>query len=174
MVEVWWSSADYYCARDGRTLPTEAQWEKAARGDEDARGWPWGDARPTCARANFVDVPDGTNPADHAGCVGDTTPVDAYPDGASAYGAMDMAGNVAEWVSDWFDPYAYASGPDVDPTGPAEGQTFDDGVGTYVARVARGGNFLQGPGELAVSARFPEPFDATSNGLGFRCARRLE
>ena len=175
VVEVWWWSVAYYCARTGRTLPTEAQWEKAARGgDGDARIWPWGDARPTCARANFVDVPEGTEPMGHAGCIGDTTPVDACPDGASPYGVAGMAGNVAEWVTDWFDPDAYASGPDVDPTGPAESQTFDGGVGTYVARLSRGGNFMQGPGELAVSARFPEPFDATSNGLGFRCARTLE
>ncbi len=174
VVEVWWWSAAYYCGRSGRSLPSEAQWEKAARGSADARRWPWGDAPPTCARANFVDVPPGTSPAGQPACVGDTTPVGTYTDGTSPSGAADMAGNVAEWVNDWFDPEAYDTGPDTDPTGPAEGQTFDDGVGTYVARVARGGNFLQGPDDLTVSARFPEPFDATSNGLGFRCARSLE
>jgi formylglycine-generating enzyme required for sulfatase activity len=106
--------------------------------------------------------------------VDDTSPVDAYGDWPSPYGVEDMAGNVAEWVADWFDPDAYADDPDVDPVGPAEGQLYDDGVGTFVARIARGGNYKLGPNDLEVSARFPEPFDATSNGLGFRCARALE
>jgi formylglycine-generating enzyme required for sulfatase activity len=174
VVEVWWTAAQYYCARHGRTLPTEAQWEKAARGADDARRWPWGDDAPTCARANFVDAPLDAPLHDQPACVNDTMPVGSYASAASPYGAEELAGNVAEWVADWFDPDAYGDDPDIDPVGPAEGQVYDDGVGTFVARIARGGNYKLGPRDVEVSARFPEPFDATSNGLGFRCARALE
>jgi formylglycine-generating enzyme required for sulfatase activity len=101
-------------------------------------------------------------------------PVGSYPDGAGPTGITDLAGNVAEWVSDWFDPDAYADDPDTDPRGPAEGMVYDDGIGEYVARVDRGGNFLTVDPWIGVSARFPEPEAATSNGVGFRCARPLE
>jgi formylglycine-generating enzyme required for sulfatase activity len=173
VVEVWYSSAELYCASVGRAMPTEAQWEKAARGDQDARKWPWGDDPPDCGRANYAEGEPDTPPTERVPCVQDTTPVDAYPDGISPYGVMDMSGNVAEWVYDWFAPDEYASDPDTDPTGPAEGEEFYDGVGTFVARINHGGTFLTTPDTLEAASRTPEPEEGTSNGVGFRCARPL-
>ena len=174
VVEVYHWSALRYCASVGKALPTEAQWEKAARGAEDARMWPWGDEPPGCEHANFVLTEAGEPPQDGEPCVQDTTPVGAYPRGASAGGALDLAGNVSEWVADWFDPEAYADDPDVDPTGPEEGALFHDGVGEFVTRIARGGGFLHDATGIQVAFRTPEPEGGSSNGVGFRCARPLE
>lgn len=174
VAEVWEWSAEFYCARRGQSVPTEAQWEKAARGT-DARVYPWGDDPPDCGRTNFtyIEDPDGDGVGEPRPCVGDTTPVDDYPDGAGPTGVTGLAGSVAEWVSDWFDPDAYSAGPDTDPTGPEAGSVYNDGVGEFIARVDRGGNYLTSDDWIGVSARFPEPEDATSNGVGFRCARPL-
>ncbi|GDX83518.1 hypothetical protein LBMAG42_53290 [Deltaproteobacteria bacterium] len=172
VVEVWAWSAEFYCAQRGKVVPTEAQWEKAARGAVDERRFPWGDEPPDCERANFAPVPEGAAGEPEL-CVGDTAPVDAYATGASGSGVVGMAGNAAEWVSDWFDPDGYATDADTDPAGPAEGELYNDGVGEWIARVDRGGNHTSAAEWLGVSARFPEPEDATSNGVGFRCARLL-
>lgn len=171
VTEVWWTGAQAYCAWGGKALPTEAQWEKAARGD-DGRTYPWGDEPPTCEHAAYsrlAEQPDEEPP----GCVDMTVPVGSYPDGASPYGALDMAGNASEWVADWFSPTAYEDPDRSDPTGPAEGQLFDDGVGQYIARCARGGPWRMPEEYLRTFSRVPEPEGATSNGIGFRCARSL-
>ena len=164
VTEVWQWSAQGYCAWAGKRLPTEAQWEKGARG-EDGRSFPWGEEEPSCALVNF-----GTMESQ---CIGDTVEVGSYPEGASPYGLLDMSGNVAEFVNDWFLPDYYSDSPFEDPTGPEEG-FFDDGQGNqFQAIIARSGNHATGKGDLQTFFRQPEPFDATSNGIGFRCGRDL-
>jgi formylglycine-generating enzyme required for sulfatase activity len=106
VVMVTWHGAVAYCAWAGGRLPSEAEWEYAARGPEGSR-YPWGNDPPTCDLANY-----GT-------CIGVPVQVGSRPAGASWCGALDMAGNVWEWVSDWFAPYS--GEPQENPTGPTSG-----------------------------------------------------
>ena len=177
VVEVWQWAAEDYCAFVGRRLPTEAEWEKGARGDTDTRLWPWSNDPDdiSCERANFAMAGEQTRgaPPQPVPCVGDIMPVASYPTGASPYGLLDMMGNVAEWVSDWYQADYYALAPEVDPQGPDGGwATFPDGEGP--AKIERGGNYLEGQHFGSTSARVPAPEDGHSNGLGFRCAQSLE
>jgi len=146
---VSWEQAHAYCEWIGGNLPTEAQWEKTARGPE-SNLYPWGSAEPACDLLNAAD------------CLGDTSPVTSYPAGRSYYGALDMAGNAHEWAQDWYDADYYAASPSVDPPGPAAAQP---GTG----RVVRGSSFTTSFDSVAAAARdYADPADYKTD-LGFRC-----
>lgn len=160
VVCVSWYDAQRYCEWVGGRLPSEAEWEYASRGP-DGFIYPWGDAFDG-SRLSFCD----TNCSldwkydEHDDGFSSTAPVASFPQGASWCGAYDMAGNVYEWVADWYEPTYYARSPYRNPLGPGSGES----------RVLRGGGWFSIPWELRCAFRDGIDPEAVLGNVGFRCS----
>jgi formylglycine-generating enzyme required for sulfatase activity len=152
VTEVTWFGARAYCQWRGGRLPTEAEWEKAARWNPetgDVTLFPWGDNPPNHTLANY------------AGGVSRTEPVGRYPAGESAAGLQDMAGNVFEWVNDWHSPDYYSLGEVINPQGPDNGSF----------RVIKGGSWGDFDFLIRSANRGTVPPGVAFNYIGFRCVK---
>jgi len=149
---VTWSEASDFCRTHEKRLPTEAEWEKAARGNS-GNLFPWGQRPPTPALAMFGQY--------HVHEIPIVAPVDSGEEGRSPYGLHHMAGNAAEWVEDWFGIDYYATMPDRNPHGPANGRY----------KVVRGGSWKSAPALLRTATRSGASPDRRAATIGFRCAR---
>ena len=154
VIYVRWEDAAAYAEWAGGRLPTEAEWEYAARGPQ-SFVYPWGNQAITCDLANYW----GKN----GGCVGDTSKVGDYPDGASWVGALDMAGNVWEWVNDWYNSDYYTRSSGLNPPGPESGEY----------RALRGGSWSDLDQDTRAAYRYGDDPINGGNDVGFRVAELL-
>jgi serine/threonine-protein kinase len=164
VIYVSWLQAQEYCKWVGRVLPSEAQWEKASRG-EDGQTYPWGEQKPEGYIFNLVNVADQSTNVEWKSYFsndgyGDTAPVESFTGGASPYGALNMAGNVWEWVADWYSASFYSSSPNSNPSGPSSGES----------RVLRGGSWYQSGYYVRSATRGNEDPSYSFVSTGFRCA----
>ena len=153
VINVDWFDADAYCKWAGKRLPTEAEWEKAAKGTSDRR-FVWGNVEPTAKHLNY-----------NQRWIGEKTlmPVGSYEAGKSPYGAYDMAGNVWEWVNDWYDARYYEKSPSKNPPGPQEG----------TKKVIRGAGWQNETPTVRIFTRVESDPTMRNESTGFRCATEV-
>ena len=146
VVGTTWKEAQACCQSKNKRLPTEAEWEKAARGKRPVK-YPWGNEVPDKTRLNFNNQ------------IGKTSPVGSFPEGKSDYGVFDLSGNVAEWVQDWHFPEYYLFSPKENPPGPDKGHY----------KIIRGGNWKNNAEDVRLTYRNATVPKARSKTVGFRC-----
>ncbi len=161
VVQMNWYSANAYCQWTGGRLPSEAEWEKAARG-KDGRLWPWGNALPTDKLVNAADknVPAPQSRTDMNDDYRYTSPAGAFPAGQSPYGLMDMAGNAWEWTRSIFRDYPYR---------PDDGREIQNGPSAGDRMVLRGGCWFDDYGAIRSTMRYGGLPEGSTDGIGFRC-----